>query len=64
MVFLGMRISTFLNGCLGFAMLIALLFCMLSDIQQTINAETSYPYISIYAYVVGSHSDATAVVNL
>ena len=60
---LSMGISTLLNGTLGFAMLIALLFCMPSNIQDTLNSETYYPFISIYTYAVGSKSGATAMVS-
>ena len=58
-----MGISTLLNGSLGFAMLIALLFCMPSDIPSILNAETYYPFMSIYTYAVGSTTGATAMVS-
>lgn len=58
-----MGISTLLNGSLGFAMLIALLFCMPSDIPSILNAETYYPFMSVYTYAVGSISGATAMVS-
>lgn len=60
---LSMGISTLLNGSLGFAMLIALLFSMPSDIQSVLNSETYYPFMSIYTYAVGSTSGATAMVS-
>ena len=60
---LSMGISTLLNGSLGFAMLIALLFCMPSDIASILNSETYYPFMSIYTYAVGSKSGATAMVS-
>ena len=59
-----MGISTLLNGTLGFAMLIALLFCMPSDIQGTLNTNTLYPFMSIYAHAVGSNAGATAMVRI
>ena len=52
-----------LNGTLGFAMLIALLFCMPSDIAGTLEAVTFYPFMSIYTYAVGSTAGATAMVR-
>ncbi|KAL6716672.1 hypothetical protein ACLMJK_006240 [Lecanora helva] len=60
---LSMGISTFINGTLGFAMLIALLFCMPYDIQETLDSDTIYPFMNIYAHAVGSNSGATAMVN-
>ena len=61
---LSIGISTLLNGSLGFAMLIALLFCMPSDIPSILNSETYYPFMSVYTYAVGSTSGATAMVSL
>ena len=58
---LSMGISTMLNGILGFAMLIALLFCMPSDIPDTLEAVTLYPFMSIYTYAVGSTAGGTAM---
>ena len=52
-----------LNGTLGFAMIIALLFCMPSDIPDTLDAVTFYPFMSIYTYAVGSTAGATAMVS-
>ena len=61
---LSMGISTMLNGTLGFAMIIALLFCMPSDISDLLEAVTFYPFMSIYTYAVGSSAGATAMVCL
>ena len=60
---LSMGISTLLNGSLGFAMLLALLFCMPSDIKSILNSETYYPFMGVYTYAVGSTSGATAMVR-
>ncbi|CAD6589895.1 MAG: hypothetical protein ASARMPRED_004307 [Alectoria sarmentosa] len=60
---LSIGISTLLNGSMGFAMLIALLFCMPNNIQSVMNSETYYPFMSIYTYAVGSTSGATALVD-
>lgn len=60
---LSMGVSTLLNGTLGLAMIIALLFCMPSDIPDTLNTVTFYPFMSIYTYAVGSTSGATAMVS-
>ena len=59
-----MGISTLLNGTLGFTMLLALLFCMPSDIQGTLNTNTLYPFMGIYAHAVGSNAGATAMVRI
>ena len=59
-----MGVSTMLNGTLGFAMMIALMFCMPSDIADTLEAVTLYPFMSIYTYAVGSTAGATAMVSL
>ena len=60
---LSMGVSTSLNGTLGFAMLIALLFCMPSDIQGTLNSVTQYPFMDIYLHAVGCTAGATAMVS-
>ena len=58
-----MGASTLLNGTLGFAMLLALLFCMPSDIESVLGSDTYYPFMNIYAYAVGSDKGATAMVG-
>lgn len=58
-----MGVSTLFNGTLGFAMLLALLFVMPPDLSDVLETETSYPFMSIYAYAVGSTSGATALVS-
>ena len=56
--------STMINGALGFAMLLALLFCMPDDVASTLNSDTYYPFINIYAYALGSNAGATVLVSL
>lgn len=58
-----MGVSTLLNGTLGFAMLLALLFCMPNDINSVLTSNTYYPFMNIYAYAVGSNAGATAMVS-
>ncbi|MCJ1226565.1 hypothetical protein MMC12_003218 [Toensbergia leucococca] len=58
---LSMGLANVLNGTLGFAMLIALLFCMPSDISSVLDADTYYPFMSIYTYAVGSNAGGTAL---
>ena len=60
---MSMGVSTLMNGTLGFAMLLALVFCMPSDIDSLVQSETYYPFMNIYAYAVGSNSGATAMVS-
>ena len=60
---LSMGISTLLNGSMGFSMLIALLFCMPSNIHDTLSSETYCPFMSIHKFAVGSTSGATAMVS-
>ena len=60
---ISMGASTLLNGTLGFAMLLALLFCMPTDIESVLDSETYYPFMNIYAYAVGSTKGATAMVG-
>ena len=52
-----------LNGCLGFAMLLALLFVQPDDIQSTLNSETYYPFMNIFAFATRSDAGATALVG-
>lgn len=58
-----MGASTLLNGTLGFAMLLALLFCMPDDIESVLGSNTYYPFMNIYAYAVGSKGGASAMVS-
>ncbi|KAG7006903.1 hypothetical protein G7Y79_00012g032390 [Physcia stellaris] len=60
---ISMGASTLLNGTLGFAMLLALLFCMPTDIESVLSSKTYYPFMNIYAYAVGSTKGATAMVD-
>ena len=55
-----MWISTVLNGALGLAMIIAILFCM-GDPKTALNGPNEYPFIDIWAYMVGSAGGATAM---
>ena len=60
---LSIGIWTLLNGSLDFVMLLALLFCMPSDIQSILNSETYYPFMNVYTYAVRSTSGAAAIVR-
>lgn len=59
-----MVFSIGLNGVLGFAMVVALLFCM-GDIDKAIDSPTKYPFIEIfYQGVRNNLRGATAMVAL
>lgn len=54
--------SVLVNGTLGFAMLIALLFG-LGDIDKVLDTSTGYPFIAIFAQATNSNAGATAMVS-
>ncbi|RAL63870.1 hypothetical protein DID88_003513 [Monilinia fructigena] len=49
-----------LNGILGFALLIALLFC-LGDINDALNSPTGFPFIEIFKQATNSNAAATGM---
>ena len=51
-----------LNGCLGFGMLTALLFCM-GDPKAIINSGFGLPYIDVFSGITNSVSGATAMAS-
>ncbi|CAD6577573.1 MAG: hypothetical protein ASARMPRED_008325 [Alectoria sarmentosa] len=53
--------SVFLNGALGFGMLVAVLFSA-GNIQTALDSPTKYPFIEIFAQAVGSNKGATGMV--
>lgn len=52
-----------INGTLGFAMLVALLYCM-GDVDEALNANPSYPFMAIFKSSVGSTAGATVMVSI
>lgn len=58
-----MIISVLLNGAFGFAMVVALLFC-LGDVTKALETETHYPYIEVYRQATNSIAGAIAMVGL
>jgi amino acid transporter len=52
--------SIAINGVLGFAMLIAILFCM-GDIETALKSPTGFPFIEIFAQATHSNAGATAM---
>lgn len=53
--------SVALNGSLGFAMVIATLFC-LGNAKDAINSPTGFPFIEVFLNATGSKGGATAMV--
>ena len=54
--------SMILNGVTGFAMLMALMFC-LGSVEDAVNSDTGYPMIEILVAGVGSKAGGTALVS-
>lgn len=52
-------LSVVLNGTMGFAMVIALLFCI-GDVQAALDTNTGYPFMEIF--LQATHSVAGSVV--
>ncbi|KAF8867268.1 amino acid transporter-like protein [Acephala macrosclerotiorum] len=52
--------SIMLNGVMGFALLIALLFC-LGDIDAALASPTGFPFIEIFVQATNSNAGATAM---
>jgi amino acid transporter len=57
-----MLVTVALNGGLGFAMLIATLYC-LGDLNAALNTPTGYPFIEIFYSATQSTGGATALVR-
>ena len=55
--------SVLLNGFLGFAMVVALLFCF-GDVNAALSSPTGYPFIEVYTNATNSISGGTAMVSL
>ena len=51
------------NGVLGFALLVALLFC-LGDVTAALETPTGFPFIEIFAQATNSNAAATAMTCL
>ena len=54
--------TVFLNGSLGFAMLVAVLFSM-GNISGALETPTKYPFIEIFSQGTRSTKGATAMVS-
>ncbi|KAI4137931.1 MAG: hypothetical protein LQ341_004905 [Variospora aurantia] len=58
-----MLTSVMLNGTLGFAMLVAVLFC-LGDIEQIVETNTGYPFMEIFLNATQSVGGAAAMASI
>lgn len=58
-----MLASIALNGSLGFAIVIATLFCLGNE-QDALNTPTGFPFIEVFANATGSNAGANALVGL
>lgn len=56
-------LSVLINGILGFAMLIAVLFCM-GNIEDILNSSTGYPFIEIFYQATGSTAGAVLMCTI
>jgi choline transport protein len=54
--------SFIFNGALGFAMLVAVLFCI-QDVEAATESETGFPIIDIFVNVLGSVKGGSAMVT-
>ncbi|KAF2471005.1 putative amino acid permease [Lindgomyces ingoldianus] len=58
-----MFFTIFLNGALGFAMIIAILFCI-GDVDNALATPTGYPFIEIFRNATQSTAGATAMTSI
>lgn len=52
--------SLAINGIMGFAFLLALLFCM-GDLETTLNSPTGFPVIEIFRSITSSRAASAAM---
>lgn len=55
--------SVLLNGLMGFAALVAVLFCM-GDVQDALATPTGFPIIEIFYQAIGSTAGAAGLVRV
>ncbi|KAF5869575.1 putative choline transport protein [Botrytis fragariae] len=58
-----MLLSIFINGLLGFGMLLAVLFCA-GDLNKAAESPTGFPFIAIFTNAVGSAKGANTMVSI
>ena len=57
-----MLASIALNGSLGFAIVVATLFCLGNE-QEALNSPTGFPFIEVFANATGSNAGANAMAS-
>ena len=55
--------SIFINGCLGFGIILTLLF-RLGDIENALDSPTGYPFMEIFLQGMGSVAGATVMASI
>ena len=58
-----MFFTIFLNGALGFAMILAILFCI-GNVDDAVDTNTGYPFIEIFLSATKSRIGATVMVSI
>ncbi|KAK5987045.1 Choline transport protein [Cladobotryum mycophilum] len=56
-------LSVIINGCLGFAMTLALVFCM-GDVEAALASVTGYPFLEIFGQATHSIGGTTAMASI
>lgn len=56
-----MMFSIGINGVLGFAITIAICFCLNSDITTALDSATGFPFLEMFARITGDVRSATAM---
>ena len=55
--------SLFLNGALGFVMLVTYLFCI-GNVEDILQTKTGYPFIQVFFNATNSHGGASAMTSI
>lgn len=58
-----LMLSVLVNGCLGFGMLIAVLFCV-DNLEDALHSRTGYPFMEIFYEATNSLSGSLAMVSI
>lgn len=58
-----MFFTIFLNGALGFAMMMVILFCI-GNVDDALKTPTGYPFIEIFRNATQSNAGATAMASI
>lgn len=58
-----MMLTVVINGCLGFGMLLTMLFCS-GNIQDALSSRSGYPFMEIFLQGTGSMGGTLAMVSV